>query len=1172
MGKYTAIIDSQTSNGLQHMVYFENRIYACSNTVVYKSNLSLNAWELEIPITLPSGSGYNPKMVVYDGNLYIASLYWDLWVLNVTRDDFDFVCSGDTNYGTENFVIHDNSLFICLGLSQGGIARFNGSSWDTVTTYSGGNITSAVSTAGSLYVLSIDGSVILWDGIFHTETLPGYGYNGSKFLTMYNDDFYSIIGTNLCKLSGLTNGSSWDVVCSIYPITDPNMYKAYDLVVYRNNFFSSMTDYFSDTRLYNVGDYIWDSLFKKGSTSYSLEGKVSLLVNGNDLYLCNENSNSIFKYSMITSMDFSSNKLYDLAPATIDFSSASVLTDYPITDFLWTFNDGEFSTDQNPIHTFIRGTYSIQLTITDGVETGSKIKYSFVDAYDGLTHNIDSIEKLQLIGSPGNILTSLQGYSLHDSYIQTADIDATITSTWNNEIGFLPIGYSVNSGEIYNVFSGIYDGSNFNITNLFIDSQPIDSYLSIYVYTGLFSVCENAIFRNINLINVNMSNVDGDVGSLVCYSTSNTTDRTLVENCYVTGILSGSFVGGFCYYAVNFDFINCSSEINITCTNQSGGFLSSGAICTFNDCYCISTINSLYNSLIGGFCGSLNEGEISTCHATVNISTQNSAGGLLGYGNNVELTDCYTEGSITAQNYSGGIAGRIYAVNSILNCYSTCSILCILEGSFNGGIFGSLNSYSTTFEVRNCYYTGNISGGQYTCGGFAGEILFQGLIINCYSTGSVECFSRCGGFAGYSLSSLYEGCYSIGDVTGWDRLSGFLGYGNSSNIKNCYSIGNVSLKDASYSFFSVTTPPNSIGGFLGYVTVITLSNCYSRGNVIVTNNAVTGNQVGGFVGYLSSNTTFRCCSIGNVNAVTSCVVGGFAGYISCQQVKECFSWGDISCSGNVCGSFAGDSYSNISNSFCKSNIVYSNSEAPNIQVVTTCTSSTDLFCRQVEVQAPYGYYTTSYSSTGMNVRWIALSAPTVLEFYDNFGENLNKSEYKIFFDFTCKNSGSNPSIIEFGEMFFSYSTYHFMLLNGFRIEVYRSDYSELPEGIVIYGINRDNASSSQVEILRQSNIFGSKFSLIYEKRGCKSFFYINGTLIWFFNGEGPQGEFTYTALRMQGVDAGGGLFTECEFSKFGIEIKPFKSNLGVSTGGFVGLQHLPYTLSKCYCVGDISSV
>jgi gliding motility-associated-like protein len=71
--------------------------------------------------------------------------------------------------------------------------------------------------------------------------------------------------------------------------------------------------------------------------------------------------------------DFS-HKADSCAPARVKFSNASIVTSTTIRSSVWNFDDGSFSTDPDPVHSFTKtGNYNVVLTITeDGGRTSTK--------------------------------------------------------------------------------------------------------------------------------------------------------------------------------------------------------------------------------------------------------------------------------------------------------------------------------------------------------------------------------------------------------------------------------------------------------------------------------------------------------------------------------------------------------------------------------------------------------------------------------------------------------------------------------------------------------------------------------------------------------------------------------------------------------------------------------
>ena len=119
-------------------------------------------------------------------------------------------------------------------------------------------------------------------------------------------------------------------------------------------------------------------------------------------------------------------------------------------------------------------------------------------------------------------------------YKQTADIDASSTSTWEVGAGFLPIGDATTA------FNGSYDGQTYKITHLFINRSTTDNI-------GLFGNVSGATITNVKLDSVKITG-NNNVGGLIGYQ-QNTSP---VANCKSAGCVTGaSNVGGLIGYQYN---------------------------------------------------------------------------------------------------------------------------------------------------------------------------------------------------------------------------------------------------------------------------------------------------------------------------------------------------------------------------------------------------------------------------------------------------------------------------------------------------------------------------------------------------------------------------------------------------------------------------------------------
>jgi len=123
-------------------------------------------------------------------------------------------------------------------------------------------------------------------------------------------------------------------------------------------------------------------------------------------------------------------------------------------------------------------------------------------------------------------------------YIQTADIDASETSTWNSGEGFSPIG------NVSTKFTGSYDGNNHTIDGLYINRPGVyDPEEEVTVggdFISLFGYTKGVVIKDLGATNVNFTGrntVSGLVGKM--YNSS-----TVISNSYSRGNVSGNSVGG----------------------------------------------------------------------------------------------------------------------------------------------------------------------------------------------------------------------------------------------------------------------------------------------------------------------------------------------------------------------------------------------------------------------------------------------------------------------------------------------------------------------------------------------------------------------------------------------------------------------------------------------------
>ena len=226
-----------------------------------------------------------------------------------------------------------------------------------------------------------------------------------------------------------------------------------------------------------------------------------------------------------------------------------------------------------------------------------------------------------------------------------------------------------------------------------------------------------------------------------------------------------------------------------------------------------------------GFAGGLvgySGGSIENCHVTsltMDMSAPSNVyaaaywvGGLVGALDGTQLiNECSVSGSITEKAGKGSIGGLIGELGKAAKItYSRSNVTVNVKadsrgGADVGGFIGKGNGKTDAETViRNCYATGNVTGGAYTRG-FAGGL--WGLNIkNCYASGNVsQAAAAMGSFVGTDASdSAYYGsitnCFTTGSVTGSSPFQYAFAEQSSatkrSEITNCYfAVENLGIKN-----------------------------------------------------------------------------------------------------------------------------------------------------------------------------------------------------------------------------------------------------------------------------------------------------------------------------------------------------------------------------------------
>jgi hypothetical protein len=473
--------------------------------------------------------------------------------------------------------------------------------------------------------------------------------------------------------------------------------------------------------------------------------------------------------------------------------------------------------------------------------------------------------------------------SWNKDFIQTADIDATNTSSWDGNAGFTPIGNSTTP------FTGNYNGQGTVISHLFISRSGTDK-------VGLFGVVSGAEIKRLGITSAQITgkNYVGAVAGI-----SSLGDSTTISNCYISGTVTGStYVGGLTglnQFPAALE--NCGSTATVT-GNQNVGGLAGYNSSTINDCYATGLVTAHLGG--GGLVGGVPP---SVTNSFWDTQTSGQANSLCGTGkttsemkNMATFTSTATSGLTTAWDFIGTPNNDTHTLDywnidptgTVNNGYPVPSWWVVPVAPSGTGTQSDPYQIAT---LNNLYWMSD-GGGTSILG--SGKYFEQTADIPAKSTEYIhggQGFNPIGNFNGY-----YNGDNHVIDHLyinrGW--YVGLFGYVAGGEISNL-GITNASVSGNKYTgilvgqLFDINTPfkimncyasgkvtgGNPTGGLVGILRAIdgfTMGHSHFSGTVSGTDKA------GGLVGYLepsNSNLTFDHCYA--EDSVFASVANGYAG-------------------------------------------------------------------------------------------------------------------------------------------------------------------------------------------------------------------------------------------------------------------------------------------------------
>lgn len=513
-------------------------------------------------------------------------------------------------------------------------------------------------------------------------------------------------------------------------------------------------------------------------------------------------------------------------------------------------------------------------------------------------------------------------------YIQTADIDASSSATWDDGDGGDPEGFSP-IGNNTNAFEGSYNGQGHIISGLTIDRSS--GNLGLFGRTDLGTTIQNLGLVDVDITGgVNAGGLAGNSGSTI-------------SNIYTTGsvkdadIFSGGLVG----------------------SNTSGG--------TLNNSFSLVTVNGVG---VGGLAGSNSSGaSITNSYSAGSVSgTSVNVGGLVG-SNNGTITNSYWDtdasGQATSEGGTTGLSTTEMRRQSNFNTWDFTNTWTIGEGFtypylqnnipsplpglvYEGGTgtpgdpyqVGTLEqldavrfnpdkhfiqtadidaSDAQTWDSGNGFtpigddntqFTGTYDGDDHTITGLyidRGGTNYVGLFG--YISGSSVELTNIGlkevditgnnhvsGLAGRNFDgATISNSYTKGSVTGNGRyVGGLVGSNHGSNIINSYSTADLDGSDeylgglaginetfsSSGGAITGSYATGNVSGDLGHVGGLVGRN-YNGASITQSfaTGAVNGgsNHVGGLVGSSHGGTISLSYATGTVTSASASNVGGLVG-------------------------------------------------------------------------------------------------------------------------------------------------------------------------------------------------------------------------------------------------------------------------------------------------------
>ncbi|MFC2188629.1 beta strand repeat-containing protein, partial [Fulvivirgaceae bacterium LMO-SS25] len=524
------------------------------------------------------------------------------------------------------------------------------------------------------------------------------------------------------------------------------------------------------------------------------------------------------------------------------------------------------------------------------------------DGSPGDPYQIATLENLYWIAATDAVVaspdrTTRQGYH----YIQTANIDASATTSWFAGEGWLPISS----------FTGSYNGDGYVVSDLYIN-RPLEPFM------GLFSYLNGGKVEGLGVVDVNISGQDV-LGGLVAVVDLGST----VTECFATGSVTGrNNIGGLVGVINQAIISNSYSRVSLSASGMfAGGLIGAFISSTVTNSYSTGNIGGAATSK-GGLIGQIQTaGTITNSFWDTDTSNQaTSAGGTGKTTVQMKTQSTFTDAgwdftsiwSICSGvnddypnvSFTGGIASEAPVVGdgtvgAPFQIATLANLKWITEsaGRWNAHYIQTADIDASSTANWNCgegwspigdntfNFIGSYNGDGHT---------INGLTINRPSDGFIGLF---GYINGGTVSNL--GMTQV-NINASDGIGAIVGFCEGCSINDTYSTGTI---ESSF---------GSTGGIVGsMITSSSLLNSFSH----VSINNSSGNNVGGLAGSVNSSSTVTgSFSTGTISSNAG-QIGGIVGSLSSSQIQNCYSLSSVSGNNYVGGGAGSVSSGTIINSY-----------------------------------------------------------------------------------------------------------------------------------------------------------------------------------------------------------------------------------------------------------------